>query len=38
LARALGAVEEDDGTTESAEARFLLKRYAQHGYAPGGLT
>jgi class 3 adenylate cyclase/predicted ATPase len=38
LARALGAVEEDDGTTESAEARFLLKRYAQHGCAPGGLT
>jgi class 3 adenylate cyclase/predicted ATPase len=38
LARALGAFEEDEATTESAEARFLLKRYAQHGYAPGGLT
>jgi predicted ATPase len=35
LARALGAVEEDDQTAEGAEAVWLLKRYAQHGYAAG---
>jgi predicted ATPase len=38
LARALGAVEEDDHTTESAEAVWLLKRYAQYGYVVGGVT
>ena len=38
LARALGAVEEDDQTPESAEAAWLLKRYDQHGYAAGSVT
>jgi class 3 adenylate cyclase len=35
LARALGAVEEDDQTAERAEAAWLLKRYEQHGYSAG---
>jgi class 3 adenylate cyclase/predicted ATPase len=35
LARALAAVEDADQTAESAEAVWLLKRYAQHGHAPG---
>jgi class 3 adenylate cyclase/predicted ATPase len=38
LARALAAVEEDDETTEGAEAAWLLKRYAQHGYAVGDVA
>jgi predicted ATPase len=38
LALALGAVEEDDQTPESAEAAWLLKRYDQHGYAAGSVT
>jgi predicted ATPase len=38
LAQALSAVEEDDQSAESAEAAWLLKRYAQHGYAAGGVT
>ena len=35
LARALSAVGEDDRTTESAEAAWLLKRYEQHGFRIG---
>ena len=38
LARALAAIEEDDGTTETAEAGWLLKRYVQHGVAVEGLA
>ena len=38
LARALGAVEEDDHTPEAAEAARLLDGYARHGYAVGGLA
>ncbi len=36
LARALGAVEEDDRTAESTEATWLLSRYTRHGTAVGG--
>jgi class 3 adenylate cyclase/predicted ATPase len=38
LVRALGAVDEDDNATESAEAAWLLKRYAQHGYSVEGVA
>jgi len=38
LARALSAVEDGGQTAESAEAHWLLKRYAQLGYDAGAMT
>jgi class 3 adenylate cyclase len=38
LARALGAVEEDDQTAECSEAKRLLRRYAQYGYTDGAVA